>query len=107
MRGPRKQKRFSSEKTILKAMDEAERLSQAALTESDRLRAELKALRREHFKTETGWDSAIGFRKEQIVKAEKRADRYQAKKKQLGEALSRLRTMLLPIPENDDNSVVL
>ena len=94
----KKQKRFGSEKAILKAIDEMEKKRTDALA--------LAEEREAHLKIQT--PGAYGdFVRKEAVMARRRAERLANKKVELGKALASFRTMLLPMPDNEDNSVTL
>lgn len=95
---PKKQKRFKSEQAILKAIDAMEERRVYSLQLAEEKEAHLK-------------DQPPSQYKDYIRKlagaARRSAQRAENKKVELGKALSSHRTMLLPLPNNDDSSVVL
>lgn len=103
----KKQKRFKSEKAILKAIDAMEARRQGHLERADVLEGSLKTLRAEEFPTLEDFTAEKDYRRKMANSSRRSAQLAESKKVELGKALSAFRTMTLPFPDNEDNSVVL
>lgn len=104
---PKKQKRFKSEAAILKAIDEMEAKKVKRLQDAEEWDFSIKTMLLSDFPSEEEYTAEKDYRRKMGFMARRSAQRAESKKAELGKALSAYRTMLLPMPLNDDNSVVL
>lgn len=102
----KKQKRFKSERAILKAIDAMETRRQSRLEEADKIESSMRTLRVEEFPSREEFTLQLDYRRKMAGVARRSAQSAESKKAELGKALSAFRTMLLPMGETD-NSVVL
>lgn len=103
---PKKQKRFTSEAAILKAIDAMEARRQKHLEHADVLEGSLNTLRPEEFPTLKDFTAEKDYRRKMANSSRRSAQKAESKKVELGKALAAFRTQLLPLGL-DDNSVVL
>lgn len=103
---PKKQKRFHSEKAILKAIDaqEQRRLEQLAI--ADAIEDSMQGLRVEGFPNEKEFKLELDYLRKTAASARRSAQRASTTKTKLGKKLAEFRTMLLPMGSKD-TSVVL
>lgn len=104
---PKKQKRFKSEQAILKAIDVMEERRLAKYIQAEELEASVKSLSSLDFPSDEEWNKEKDYRRKMAGMARRSAQRAASKKVELGKALSAMRTMLLPMPFNNDTSVTL
>lgn len=104
---PKKQKRFHSEKAILKAIDTQEQRRLERLAAADALEDTMRALRLEDFPSDYEFKLARDWQRKLAKTARHGAQLAAAKKIELGKALARYRTIPLPLDGNKDSSVTL
>lgn len=98
---PRKQKRFTSEQAILKAIDVQDTKQTEKYAEADQIEDDVKAMA---LHPEAYTLSEINWKRTLAGKARRSAQRAASKKMELGKALSAFRTLLLPLDNQNDKS---
>lgn len=91
----------------MKEIDTMEARRQDHLEKAEALEGSIKTLRPENFTDHEAYVAEKDYRRKTANTARRSAQRAANKKIELGKALSAYRTMLLPMPENEDNSVAL
>jgi hypothetical protein len=104
---PKKQKRFKSEQDILRAIDAMEARRVMRLKDAEMWEAAVKTVSFLDFPSDEEYTAKKDYQRKMANMARRSAQRAENKKKSLGEALSRMRTMLLRFSDNEDTSVVL
>lgn len=103
---PKKQKRFSSEAAILKAIDTEEKHRQERLAAADAYEDLMRIMDHGDFPDKKEFNLELDYQRKMANSARRSAQLASTRKIELGKRLAQFRTMLLPMG-SEDTSVVL